>query len=162
MDEAHIAHRGNTYGIGRGPDHYGIWDLRAGGDPIHRFENTPEGWAQAWERFNELDSRYGSSGWRSAGIGWILLHFVVGLALWFITVAVGMGLLAALGRDIDRDPQGATIGGLVLAIPVAIAGWYLFVYLKQRVAVRVWILVGAILLGGLLVLALGYGAQGPA
>lgn len=161
MDEAEIVRRGNTYGVGRGPGYYGVWDLRVGGEALFRFPETTEGWLGAWERFQDLDERMGTRGWRSEGLGWILLHLLIGLVLWFPTFALGIGMAAAAGRDIE-DPVGISIGGLFLALPFAIAGWYLFVYLKRRAAIRVWILVGSILAGGVVAGILAILGQPPA
>lgn len=56
-DKLTISHRGARYEIGRGKRYYGIWVAGAPqSDPIDRWPETPEGWAQAWARFTALET----------------------------------------------------------------------------------------------------------
>jgi hypothetical protein len=51
-----ISHRGSRYEIGRGKRYYGIWVAGAPeSDPVDRWPETPDGWAQAWTRFVSLE-----------------------------------------------------------------------------------------------------------
>jgi hypothetical protein len=51
-----ISHRGARYEIGRGKRYYGIWVTDAPkSDPIDRWPETPDGWAQAWARFITIE-----------------------------------------------------------------------------------------------------------
>jgi hypothetical protein len=55
-DKVTISHRGAKYEIGRGKRYYGIWVAGAPeSDPIDRWPETREGWAQAWGRFVTIE-----------------------------------------------------------------------------------------------------------
>ena len=52
-----ISHRGARYEIGRGKRYYGIWVTGAPeSDPVDRWPETQDGWAQAWTRFVSLET----------------------------------------------------------------------------------------------------------
>jgi hypothetical protein len=52
-----ISHRGARYEIGRGKRCYGIWVTGAPeSDPVDRWPETQDGWAQAWTRFVSLET----------------------------------------------------------------------------------------------------------
>lgn len=52
-----VSHRGARYEIGRGKRYYGIWVTGAPeSDPVDRWPETPDGWAQAWTRFVALET----------------------------------------------------------------------------------------------------------
>ena len=56
-DKVTISHRGARYEIGRGKRYYGIWVVDAPeSDPIDRWPETREGWAQAWARFVSIET----------------------------------------------------------------------------------------------------------
>lgn len=56
-DKVTISHRGARYEIGRGKRYYGVWVAGAPqSDPIDRWPETPEGWAQAWTRFTAMET----------------------------------------------------------------------------------------------------------
>ena len=56
-DKGTISHRGARYEIGRGKRYYGIWVTGAPeSDPIDRWPETREGWAQAWARFTTIET----------------------------------------------------------------------------------------------------------
>jgi hypothetical protein len=38
---------GRRYGLGSTADAYGIWDVQAPGEPVHRFHLTDQGWLEA-------------------------------------------------------------------------------------------------------------------
>ena len=122
-----LTHQGHVYGLGFGPSFFAIWRLE-GGPPVETFDRTQEGWERAWRRFQQLDRREHVPAWRRPGAGWILLHVALGALLWFALLMVeGMVLVAA-----DRETQEITDGaaaGFVLALPLTIAAWMLFVYL---------------------------------
>lgn len=50
-----IDYRGERYVLGRTADAYAIWDSASGGSPFQVFSGSPEGWAEAWARFGELE-----------------------------------------------------------------------------------------------------------
>jgi hypothetical protein len=52
-----ISHRGARYEIGRGKRYYGIWVTGAPkSDPVDRWPETRDGWAQAWARFTTIEA----------------------------------------------------------------------------------------------------------
>jgi hypothetical protein len=52
-----VSHRGSRYEIGRGKRYYGIWAANAPeSDPIDRWPQTRDGWAQAWTRFVTIET----------------------------------------------------------------------------------------------------------
>jgi hypothetical protein len=52
-----ISHRGARYEIGMGKRYYAIWTAGAPRtDPVDRWPETPEGWAQAWARFTAIEA----------------------------------------------------------------------------------------------------------
>ncbi len=52
-----ISHRGARYEIGQGKRYYGIWVTGAPeSDPIDRWPETRDGWAQAWTRFATIET----------------------------------------------------------------------------------------------------------
>lgn len=56
-DKGTVSHRGARYEIGRGKRYYGIWVTGAPeSDPIDRWPETREGWAQAWARFTAIET----------------------------------------------------------------------------------------------------------
>ncbi|MBO0806079.1 MAG: hypothetical protein J2P25_23785, partial [Nocardiopsaceae bacterium] len=56
-EKATISHRGARYEIGRGKRYYGIWAAGAPeSDPVDRWPETPDGWAQAWTRFVSIEA----------------------------------------------------------------------------------------------------------
>jgi len=144
VDDARITNRGSAYGVGADTDHYGVWDLRAGGDPVARFPRTDEGWLEAWARFEELEARFGTAGWRSGGVGWILLHIVIGLGIGLVAVFLATALAFAAGRDTEGASEGAelAVGSAVMGMfAFSLGGWLLFVYLRRSVGVRLaWFL----------------------
>lgn len=52
-----VSHRGSRYEIGRGKRYYGIWVAGTPeSDPIDRWPETRDGWAQAWARFVTIEA----------------------------------------------------------------------------------------------------------
>lgn len=161
VNDPRISERGNAYGVGRDESRYGVWDLRAGGDPVASYDLTPEGWVAAWDRYRELEERFGVPRWRANGTGWIILHLLAGLILWFLVGVLGIGIVAALGRDIDEPTATTGLGFLGALLPVVV-GWYLFVYLPTSKAVRRLVLLATVVVGTGIVVLTGYAGQPPA
>ncbi|MGH2663900.1 MAG: serine/threonine-protein kinase [Actinomycetota bacterium] len=56
-----VDYRGSGYGLGRTSDAYAIWDLAAGGNPVRTFSIDPRSWEDAWETFQDLEERLGTT-----------------------------------------------------------------------------------------------------
>jgi hypothetical protein len=55
-DSVTISYRGASYGIGRGPNFYGIWTVaEPGSQPLAWWPDTADGWYAAWARFTEME-----------------------------------------------------------------------------------------------------------
>jgi hypothetical protein len=134
--ETELTHRGHAFGAGYGADFYGVWDLRVAGEPVARFERTPIGWEAAWRKFQELDSRQAVPAWRRTGVGWIILHILIGfVVLGFVQAFVIGGVLVAFDRATDPlEPR--TSAAVTLAAFVGLVAWLLFVYLNRGSRVR--------------------------
>jgi hypothetical protein len=143
-----ITHRGQFYGAGYGPNFCAVWDLRPGGAVVGTFERSQVGWQQAWERFQELEQRDTVPQWRQAKPGWVVLHIALGLVVWFLSAIVLAIVIQAAGRDLSglSDAQNAAVG---MTLFTSLAGWLLFVFLRQPAITR-WIVFAAVLGGGLL------------
>ena len=50
-----LDYRGARYVLGRTIDTYAIWDTVEGGAPVRTFAMTPQGWADAWAAYRELE-----------------------------------------------------------------------------------------------------------
>jgi hypothetical protein len=50
-----LTHMGARYGIGYGPDYFGVWDAQLPGPPVHRFPRNEDGWRSAWSVFSRLE-----------------------------------------------------------------------------------------------------------
>jgi hypothetical protein len=147
-----VTHRGRTFGVGYGPTFYGVWDLRVGGSPVAWFDRTPVGWEAAWRRFQELEGAAGLPSWRRAHPGWVLLHIVIGAAMWFGQIVLLGAVLAGAGRateleNLPEETQRAIGGPVLLSLLTSLAGWLLFVYLRSSVRTRWLVLTGALVLG---------------
>jgi hypothetical protein len=156
--EYQVSHRGRMFGVGFGPTFYGVWDLRVGGAPVAWFDRTPMGWEAAWRRFQELEGAAGLPSWRRAHPGWVVLHIVIGAAIWFGQMILLGLILAATGRvtEIESLPEESqrTIGGpVLLSLFTSLAGWLLFVYLRSSARTRWLVLVGALGLGFIVLVA---------
>jgi hypothetical protein len=84
--------------------------------------------------------------WRQAKAGWILLHLVIGGAIWFgLEFAMGF-VIAIAGRTYDSSIETDQAIGLwtLLLLIASVVGWILFVYLKASLPVRWAVLVGVI------------------
>jgi len=56
-DNVTIFYRGASYGIGRGPNFYGIWTVgEPGSQPLAWWPDTPDGWYAAWAQFTEIEA----------------------------------------------------------------------------------------------------------
>jgi len=144
-----ITHRGQLYGAGYGPNFCAVWDLRPGGAIVATFERSQAGWQQAWERFQELESRDAMPQWRQPKIGWVLLQLGLGLVVWFLVAIVVALVVQLTGRDLGglSDAQNGAVG---LTFFTTLTGWLLFVYMRKPARTR-WIVLAAVLGGGLLV-----------
>jgi hypothetical protein len=147
-----VTHRGRSFGVGYGPTFYGVWDLRVGGAPVAWFDRTPVGWEAAWRRFQELEGAAELPSWRRAHPGWVLLHIVIGAAMWFGQVVLLGAVLAGAGRATDlenlpEETQRAIGGPVLLSLLTSLAGWLLFVYLRSSIRTRWLVLIGSLVLG---------------
>lgn len=126
----HVTHRGELYMLGFVPGAFAIWRFE-GAPPIETFEWTSTGWERAWRRFQELERDEVVPAWRRPRAGWILLHIVIGIVLWFVVLFVEGMVLGATDRDLDvvTDTAGT---GMVVALPLSVSAWILFVYLRSR------------------------------
>ena len=145
--EVELTHRGHAFGAGYGADFYGVWDLRVAGEPVARFERTPIGWEAAWRKFQELELGQAVPAWRRAGVGWIILHILIGfVALGFVQAFVIGGFLVAFGRVTDPlEPR--TSAAITLAAFTGLVAWLLFVYMNRTSRFRLVTFL-ATLLGG--------------
>jgi hypothetical protein len=145
--ETELTHRGQAFGAGYGADFYGVWDLRVAGEPVARFERTPIGWEAAWRRFQELEQGQAVPAWRRPGVGWIILHILIGFVVFgFVQAFVIGGVLVAFGRSTEPlEPR--TGSAVTLAAVVGMVAWLLFVYLNRTSRVR-WAVFLATLLSG--------------
>jgi hypothetical protein len=86
--------------------------------------------------------------WRQAKRGWVVLHIALGLVVWFLSAIVLAIVIQAAGRDLSglSDAQNAAVG---MTLFTSLAGWLLFVFLRQPAITR-WIVFAAVLGGGLL------------
>jgi hypothetical protein len=50
-----LAYEGQRYVLGKGADHYGIWDKSLRAEAVERFRLDDEGWTLAWARFCALE-----------------------------------------------------------------------------------------------------------
>lgn len=50
-----IAHEGQRYVIGGGPDIYAIWDKASADQPVQTFPKTPAGWQIAYAQFQKME-----------------------------------------------------------------------------------------------------------
>jgi hypothetical protein len=151
-----IAHRGTLYFVGFGAGYFGVWHL-AGGPPVATFPRDQAGWEAAWHAFRELEQRDVVPAWRRPTGGWIFLHLVIGLAIWFALLVVEIAVLDVAGRDIETMTDATGYGATVL-LPASVAGWMLFVYLGSRRA-RWLCLIGLLGVGFALALATGFAGQ---
>ncbi len=51
-----LDYRGQRFALGRTEEEYAIWDLQAGGVPVHAWPIRPEAWREAWARYQELEA----------------------------------------------------------------------------------------------------------
>ncbi len=51
-----VVYLGPTYALGRtDSEHWGIWNMITGGDPVEKFGGTNEAWGAAWKRYQVLN-----------------------------------------------------------------------------------------------------------
>jgi hypothetical protein len=51
-------HSGSRYLLGYGQSFFGIWDRQTPTLPMERFPRTDDGWAQAWQRYTQIENNY--------------------------------------------------------------------------------------------------------
>lgn len=153
--ETRFTHLGKVYGLGFGPTFFGIWSLE-GGSPVQTFERTQAGWEAAWRRFQELDRRDAVPAWRRATVGWVLLDVVVGFALWLLILIVEAAVLIAAHKQ-TADLTDTSAAGVLIALPMALAGWLVFALARNR---KVRWLALVVLAGGALAVATSFGIAG--
>ena len=146
---------GNVYGLGFGPTFFGIWPLQ-GGPAVQTFERTKVGWEAAWRRFQELDRRDAVPAWRRATVGWVLLDILIGFVLWFLILIVEAAVLIAAHKQTE-DLTDTSAAGVVIALPMVMAGWLVFALARNR---KVRWLALIVLTGGALVVAIAFGIAG--
>ena len=96
-------------------------------------------------------------GWRGDGAGWILLHLAVGLlGLWAIQLLLVGLALSVSGRERALLPIH------LLPAATGLIGWFLFVYLRDRPAIRWAALLTPIVLGFGVTYLVNVRMQGPA
>lgn len=113
-----ISHRGARYEIGRGKRYYGIWVTGAPeSDPVDRWPETREGWAQAWTRFTAMETPGTITAVEQPRAGFRLpgLKLPAG-GLNRIRAASGTAGQAVVGRW--SEPGRATAGAGLLALGV--------------------------------------------
>ncbi|MBO0821636.1 MAG: hypothetical protein J2P26_12395, partial [Nocardiopsaceae bacterium] len=121
-----ISHRGARYEIGRGKRYYGIWVTGAPeSDPVDRWPETTDGWAQAWTRFVTLetprtitavDERTGFR-WPRAAVGALWAGWLRAARLGMVRLHVG-GPGSAGGLGGRAAPAAAGLLGLGVLIGV--------------------------------------------
>lgn len=127
-----VDYRGAAHLLGRTRNAYAIWRLDAGGPPVALFPLSAEGWAEAWDRYRQVEDVDASTPWAAedprtlrpmlAGdlVGrafrvWVR-HFrvLVGMAALFVLPVQGLILALSLAnmRYVPR-----TIDGEVIRVP---------------------------------------------
>lgn len=76
--------------------------------------------------------------WRDAHAGWIAFNIATGLAIWFLVAIVAGQIVEAVRSPCQRLSDPALLA-LFLMLPMGMAGWMLFVYLRTRIGVR-WLI----------------------
>lgn len=102
--ETRFTHPGKVYGLGYGPNFFGIWTL-AGGPPVQTFDRTQMGWELAWRWSQELELHDAVPAWRRATVGWVLLDVVVGFVLWFFILIVEAMVLVAAKKQAGQPAR---------------------------------------------------------
>jgi len=98
--------------------------------------------------------------WRTAKVGWVILHIVIGMAIGFGVFFVAMIVIAAGHFDLetvnrvvqanrnttvlpaaDQRMLAALGGAFLMALAAGVLAWLLFVYLRARTIVRIAVLI---------------------
>lgn len=123
-----LEHRGNKYGVGKGTDMYGIWDMSQGGPPVDEYRLEPgkgEDWDQLWERtwrrFLHLESQAPQSLERGTpAIAGAVLIILGGLLIalgsflpWITATAPFIGTVSRSGLDGGGDGILTLIAGVI-------------------------------------------------
>jgi hypothetical protein len=150
-----LTHLGEVFGLGHGPDHYAVWDLRKAGEPVARFDPTPIGWEAAWRRFHELERTSSIPAWRRPTIGWILAHVYIGLIVLGFLQSFLLGfILAGAGRDVAEFTSPTSWGYALVALS-GVGAWLLFVFLRASAMTRLAVFLGLLAAGFGVALILG-------
>jgi hypothetical protein len=153
-----LTHLGEFFGLGSGPEHYAVWDLRKAGEPVAQFDPTPIGWEAAWRRFHDLERAHTIPAWRRPTIGWILAHVYIGLIVLGFVQSFLLGFILALaGREVDEFTS-PTSWGLALVALSGVGAWLLFVFLRHSPAARWAVFLGLLGAGFVAALILGLAA----
>jgi hypothetical protein len=156
-----LTHIGEIFGLGYGPGHYAVWDLRTAGEPVAQFDTSPIGWEAAWRRFHELERAHAIPAWRRPAAGWILLHVAIGLIVLAFLQGFVLGFVSALaGKDLD-DFTTATGSGIAVMVFTGLTAWLLFVFLRWSPAVRWLVFLGLLGTGFAVALILALATQHP-
>ena len=119
-----IAHRGRRYGIGPAEETYGVWDLATGGPPTREFEKSEDGWARAWQFFQQADGRPGA--YAPDGIATVTAVPTNGLAIASLVLGLlwlwGIGSILAIIFGVVAKNQIDQSGGMQQGRGLAIAG----------------------------------------
>ena len=114
-----LSYRGEDVVLGTSADGYALW-RRASGELIETFPRTDPGWAEAWRRYQSLESHGAVATPRTNGMA--VASLVLGIVwLW------GLGAILALVfgynalREIDRS--AGTQAGRGLAVAGVVLGW---------------------------------------
>ena len=146
-----LTHRGESFGLGSGPDFYGVWNLRTGGAPVAWFERSPLGWEAASRRWRELERQGHIPSWRGAHPVWVIVHTLIAVLLLPFTLGLVIaGAFDAAGRSLDDLPRAGAAN--IFFCATAMAGWLLFVYAREPTRTRLLLLVGLPAIGALVVL----------
>jgi hypothetical protein len=102
----------------------------------------PGGWGQVWQppstEVEPTSSLEGRPAWRQGRPGWTLLHFGIGIGIWFGGL-IGMGIsLAVMGRTSSELDEVADANGgvFLLFLAGAVVGWTMFAYAGGSLARR--------------------------
>lgn len=88
------------------------------------------------ERFRHRRRRERLPAWRGTGLGWVLLHVLIGLvAVGFFQLLLVGGVLVSAGRNTE-EIEDLVAALSLLAVLGGLTGWLLFVYARRRTMVR--------------------------
>lgn len=124
--QAPISHRGTRYGVGAGPDFYGLWDLQApASEPLQRFPRTEQGWREAWTEFTKVDRPVETRTAAGSGQGFMIAAWVCGgLAVLILPIVLGpLGIV--FGAIAHSRGEKGGMPALVFSIVMMVLGFVL-------------------------------------